>query len=152
MIDLLDVYHLSPAQLRAIQNLNRAMIARTEALQRELENAARDAGLDDDLAVDFITGGLQTALDNAQRLAYRLATPRATQRLRDRADFFYQKAPSGVPTRITVDRPDRTRDSRTYDLARVSPASRARLLAFLHWEWPTRRTTPQGWFGLSTAR
>ncbi len=52
--------------------LNRQMIQAVEALWRDLEEAGRTAGLDGDLVLDHVTGWLQVAVDDGQRLDYYL--------------------------------------------------------------------------------
>ncbi len=48
--------------------LNRQMIQGVEALWRALDDAGRAAGLDGDLVLDHVTGYLQVAVDDGQRL------------------------------------------------------------------------------------
>ncbi len=52
--------------------INRQMIQGVEALWRSLEEAGRAAGLDGDLVLDHVTGYLQVAVDDGQRLDYYL--------------------------------------------------------------------------------
>lgn len=54
--------------------------------------------------------------------------------------------------RLTIDRPDRPRESRTYDLTQHSALVRRAVHALLARDWPTRQTTPDGWHGVSTVK
>ena len=46
---------------------------------------------------------------------------------------------------VTIQRPDRRRERRTYDLTKHSPTARRALAALLAREWADTGTTPRGW-------
>ena len=70
--------------------------------------------------------------------------------LRDYAEVFHL-APTAASSeeRLTIDRPDRRGDhNHTYDLTKVSPASRARIRRLLaEVPWYYEGLTPNGWRG-----
>jgi len=72
--------------------------------------------------------------------------------IRDEADFFILYAPSGAGDilRVTISRPDRDREDRTYIRDRMTNATLRRLERLADLTWNTRAMTPQGWLGLST--
>ncbi|MBN1450631.1 MAG: hypothetical protein JW963_06410 [Anaerolineales bacterium] len=55
-----------------------------------------------------------------------------------------------IVERITISRPDREGDSRTYDLTTHSATVRCLIAQILLMDWPTRDKTPAGWDGYST--
>lgn len=55
-----------------------------------------------------------------------------------------------VVERITVSRPDRKGESRTYDLLKHSSTVRRAVAHLLMQDWPTRCKTSAGWDGYST--
>ncbi len=59
---------LNREQREQLAVINRQMIQGVEALWRDLEEAGRAAGLDGDLVLDHVTGYLQVAVDDGQRL------------------------------------------------------------------------------------
>jgi hypothetical protein len=128
---------LNATQRERLAALNQKLIERVEALDGELTEQGKQAGLDDDLVGDEVTGWLQVALDNAYKLRYALTHPPV--RLRDAADLFYRPSDS----RVRVDRPDRRRGNRSYT---ATPASRKRVLSLMQDRfWPTLMDrTPNG--------
>jgi hypothetical protein len=131
--------NLSAAEREHLAALNHKLIAVVEALDRELTEQGKRAGLDEDLVGDEIIGYLQVTLDNAYKLRYALDHPPV--RLRDAADLFYRPSDG----RVTVDRPDRRRGDRTYT---ATAASRKRVLSLMQDRfWPTLMDrTPNGFW------
>lgn len=64
---------LNPAQRQLLQTLAAQLIDGIDALTAALLDSNEARAIEDpDLLVDYITGGLQVARDNAQRLDYHL--------------------------------------------------------------------------------
>ncbi|MBN1966560.1 MAG: hypothetical protein JW910_18050 [Anaerolineae bacterium] len=85
-------------------------------------------------------------------MADRITAETPEIKVHDRADMFYRFHHNGDYERVTVSRPDRPGDSRTYDLDRISVASRNRLLSLiLERRWSYRTNTTRGWHAVTTA-
>ena len=80
--------------------------------------------------------------------------PRTALRLRDRASVYYTKELGRLTEKVvelvTIDRPDRWTERRTYSLEDLSPATKARILNLIFGRyWPERKTTIAGWHAVS---
>jgi len=80
--------------------------------------------------------------------------PRTALRLRDRASVYYTKELGRLTEKVvelvTIDRPDRWTERRTYSLEDLSPATKARILNVIFGRyWPERKTTIAGWHAVS---
>jgi len=80
--------------------------------------------------------------------------PRTALRLRDRASVYYTKELGRLTEKVvelvTIDRPDRWTERRTYSLEDLSPATKARILNLIFERyWPERKTTIAGWHAVS---
>lgn len=80
--------------------------------------------------------------------------PRTALRLRDRASIYYTKELGRLTEKVvelvTIDRPDRWTERRTYSLEGLSPATKARILNVIFGcYWPERKTTIAGWHAVS---
>lgn len=80
--------------------------------------------------------------------------PRTALRLRDRASIYYTKELGRLTEKVvelvTIDRPDRWSERRTYSLEGLSPATKARILNVIFGRyWPERKTTIAGWHAVS---
>jgi hypothetical protein len=136
--------NLNAAEREGLAALNARLIQAVEALDRELTEQGKQAGLDDDLVGDEIIGYLQVTLDNAYKLRYALTHPPV--RLRDAADLFYRPSDG----RVTVDRPDRDRGDRTYA---ATPSSRRRVQSLMQDRfWPTLMDRTANGFWVRTNR
>ena len=80
--------------------------------------------------------------------------PRTAIHLRDRASIYYTKELGRLTEKVvelvTIDRPDRWTERRTYSLEGLSPATKARILKIIFGRyWPERKTTIAGWHAVS---
>lgn len=80
--------------------------------------------------------------------------PRTALRLRDRASIYYTKELGRLTEKVvelvTIERPDRWTERRTYSLEGLSPATKARILKIIFGRyWPERKTTIAGWHAVS---
>lgn len=80
--------------------------------------------------------------------------PRTALRLRDRASIYYTKELGRLTEKVvelvTIDRPDRWTERRTYSMEGLSPAKKARILNVIFGRyWPERKTTIAGWHAVS---
>jgi len=80
--------------------------------------------------------------------------PRTALRLRDRASIYYTKELGRLTEKVvelvTIDRPDRWTERRTYSLEGLSPATKTRILNVVFGRyWPERKTTIAGWHAVS---
>jgi len=80
--------------------------------------------------------------------------PRTALHLRDRASIYYTKELGRLTEKVvelvTIDRPDRWTERRTYSLEGLSPATKARILNVIFGRyWPERKTTIAGWHAVS---